>query len=373
TGAAITHVLDPFGVPLDTGVLPGDHGFVGGTQHLSGLTLLGARSYDPALGRFTTPDPVLDPGDPQQYAAYSYANNNPTTFADPTGLYCNGPDGLCRNPATGGWGPSTPPAPAPVLPAPPPPAPTHVVNHCNWTCRWISTPAGMGLQGVKTLIGSGVRNLGSGIHEVGNWFSDKVDTVANWVTYNREALNHLATDIAGILGGVLAIAGGGAMADAGIVVSSTGVLAVVGVPVAMLGTAVIAYGGTLVAASANDAGKQLGNLHNPPSGNSGNSATTPVTSKVGEDPFLAKAAAKAGSDQRVQAELDSLQSQLARGNMNPGIGTKSLAGTDVSYARGVNGARLFFRNVDGGIQIVGKASKANELSVISRLMKIYGQ
>ena len=58
--------------------------------------------------------------------------------------------------------------------------------------------------------------------------------------------------------------------------------------------------------------------------------------------------------------------------MNPGIGTKVLNGTDVSYAPSRGGARLFFRNADGGIQIVGKASKANESSVINHLMGLYG-
>jgi hypothetical protein len=53
-------------------------------------------------------------------------------------------------------------------------------------------------------------------------------------------------------------------------------------------------------------------------------------------------------------------------------GTKALVGTDIYYARGRLGARLFFRNVDGGIQIVSKASKANEASVINRLRSIYG-
>lgn len=71
--------------------------------------------------------------------------------------------------------------------------------------------------------------------------------------------------------------------------------------------------------------------------------------------------------------MDNLFSQLSSGNMNPGIGTKSLAGTDVSYARGANGARLFFRNVGGGIQVVGKADKGNESRVIARLVQIYGQ
>jgi hypothetical protein len=71
--------------------------------------------------------------------------------------------------------------------------------------------------------------------------------------------------------------------------------------------------------------------------------------------------------------MDTLQEQLAAGNMNPGIGTKSLAGTGISYARGANGARLFFRNVADGIQIVAKASKANESRVINRLMQLYGR
>lgn len=59
--------------------------------------------------------------------------------------------------------------------------------------------------------------------------------------------------------------------------------------------------------------------------------------------------------------------------MNPDIGTKVLSGTDISYARSRGGARLFFRNVGGGIQIVGKASKANESFDINHLKGIYGQ
>lgn len=75
----------------------------------------------------------------------------------------------------------------------------------------------------------------------------------------------------------------------------------------------------------------------------------------------------------MQRDLDNLFSQLSNGNMNPGIGSKALAGTDVTYARGANGGRLFFRNADGGIQIVGKADKGNESKVIGRLMQLYGQ
>ncbi|PJI95199.1 RHS repeat-associated protein [Luteimicrobium subarcticum] len=78
---------DPFGVPRGQGgTFPGDHGFLDKPADATGLTQVGARYYDPALGRFVSVDPVMDLGDPQQWAAYSYANNNPTTWTDPTGL-----------------------------------------------------------------------------------------------------------------------------------------------------------------------------------------------------------------------------------------------------------------------------------------------
>jgi RHS repeat-associated protein len=65
---------------------PTDKGFVGGTNDNTGLTTLGARQYDTALGRFISLDPVLDLLDPQQVNGYSYGNNSPITLSDPTGL-----------------------------------------------------------------------------------------------------------------------------------------------------------------------------------------------------------------------------------------------------------------------------------------------
>ncbi|GAA3729328.1 RHS repeat-associated core domain-containing protein [Plantactinospora mayteni] len=78
----------PFGAPRGTPVpWAGDKGFVGGTLDSStGLTNLGARQYDPQLGRFISVDPVLDLSDPQQMHGYTYSNNSPVTFSDPTGL-----------------------------------------------------------------------------------------------------------------------------------------------------------------------------------------------------------------------------------------------------------------------------------------------
>ncbi|MFF2193531.1 RHS repeat-associated core domain-containing protein [Streptomyces sp. NPDC058157] len=66
---------------------PGEKGFVGGTQDkATGLTHLGAREYDPRTGTFLSVDPVLTPGSGQSLNAYGYANNNPLTTSDPTGL-----------------------------------------------------------------------------------------------------------------------------------------------------------------------------------------------------------------------------------------------------------------------------------------------
>ncbi|MGW0731931.1 polymorphic toxin-type HINT domain-containing protein [Streptomyces sp. NPDC002851] len=98
-----------------------------------------------------------------------------------------------------------------------------------------------------------------------------------------------------------------------------------------------------------------------------------VSSAIDKDPFLTKAAQQAGKNEKVQRDLDHMFEQLSRGNMNPGISTKALAGTDVTYARSRNGARLFFRNVNGKVQIVGKADKGNEPKVIARLKQLYGQ
>ncbi|MFC5832328.1 RHS repeat domain-containing protein, partial [Nonomuraea insulae] len=65
---------------------PGQRGFVGGTQDTTiGLVHLGAREYDPKLGRFLSVDPVIDEEDPQQLNAYAYANNSPVTMSDPDG------------------------------------------------------------------------------------------------------------------------------------------------------------------------------------------------------------------------------------------------------------------------------------------------
>ncbi|TQJ23705.1 RHS repeat-associated protein [Micromonospora sp. A202] len=65
---------------------PDNKGIVGGTNDPTGYTHLGAREYDPTTGRFLSPDPLIDFGDPQTLHGYAYANNSPITYSDPDGL-----------------------------------------------------------------------------------------------------------------------------------------------------------------------------------------------------------------------------------------------------------------------------------------------
>ncbi|WP_369383250.1 polymorphic toxin-type HINT domain-containing protein [Streptomyces sp. cg36] len=102
-GTATQRRTTPFGE--DRGTPPatwaGTKGFVGGTMDTqTGLTHLGAREYDPSLGRFLSVDPVLAADDPQSLDGYAYSNNNPATLSDPSGLRpeggCGGASSFCE-------------------------------------------------------------------------------------------------------------------------------------------------------------------------------------------------------------------------------------------------------------------------------------
>ncbi|MEU0674286.1 polymorphic toxin-type HINT domain-containing protein [Streptomyces sp. NPDC006172] len=103
TGAVSQRRFDPYGAPRGqaAGTWPGEKGFVGGTiDAQTGLTHIGAREYDPGIGKFISVDPLIDYTRPHQINGYAYADNTPVTLSDPTGLescypvaYCSGGNG----------------------------------------------------------------------------------------------------------------------------------------------------------------------------------------------------------------------------------------------------------------------------------------
>lgn len=95
-----------------------------------------------------------------------------------------------------------------------------------------------------------------------------------------------------------------------------------------------------------------------------------IVYRIKENPALVREAQRAGRDQDAQRSLNNLVEQLALGNRNPGIGTENVF-KDVYELRGKNRARVYYREVDGKIEILGKSVKSNQQKVINILKKMY--
>ena len=81
---------EPYGEDRDAGdTLATDRKFTGQTEDESiGLYWYQSRAYDPEIGRFVSPDPIVpDPLDPQSLNRYSYVYNNPLKYTDPSGHF----------------------------------------------------------------------------------------------------------------------------------------------------------------------------------------------------------------------------------------------------------------------------------------------
>jgi RHS repeat-associated core domain len=75
----------PFGAPRGAAVTwPDNRGFLNApVDGNTGLSILGARHYDPTLGRFISLAPVVDGSNPLSGDGYAYAQHNPNSFSDP--------------------------------------------------------------------------------------------------------------------------------------------------------------------------------------------------------------------------------------------------------------------------------------------------
>jgi RHS repeat-associated protein len=75
----------PFG-GTRSGSVPMDKLFTGQTLDATGLYYYNARYYDAAIGRFISPDTVIQSmANPQCFNRYSYCSNNPLRYVDPSG------------------------------------------------------------------------------------------------------------------------------------------------------------------------------------------------------------------------------------------------------------------------------------------------
>lgn len=131
---------DPYGNTRGTppSSWPDKRAFIGGYQDTTSLVHIGAREYDPSIGRFTSVDPILDPADPQSWNGYAYAGNNPVDHSDPTGEYCDG----CNSTYPNGpqVGVNCPPCSSSQPPASSPKN-DHYCDGCNNGAGW-ATPHG---------------------------------------------------------------------------------------------------------------------------------------------------------------------------------------------------------------------------------------
>jgi RHS repeat-associated protein len=101
TGDATRTYYTPYGAVRSGALpLPTDQGFLGHVLDSSGLVQDGARYYDPSIGQFLSPDPLVDTSTSIGLDAYGYAHDNPIAGIDPLGLM-NQPVGSSTD-ATGG-------------------------------------------------------------------------------------------------------------------------------------------------------------------------------------------------------------------------------------------------------------------------------
>jgi RHS repeat-associated protein len=88
----------PFGkdVPNQPLTDTGDLKFTGHERDTTTLDYMHARYYNPVTGRFLSVDPMLGaPTAPQTWNRYSYVQNNPVNYVDPTGMFDCPPDRAC--------------------------------------------------------------------------------------------------------------------------------------------------------------------------------------------------------------------------------------------------------------------------------------
>ncbi|HEU5107074.1 MAG TPA: RHS repeat-associated core domain-containing protein, partial [Micromonosporaceae bacterium] len=104
SATAVVRTYQPYGRARQATRHATDQGWIGQVEDTSGLSYLNARYYDPGVGIFLSPEPVIDEERPKTLNPYAYSLNNPTTNSDPSGLDppCTHPGVSCSNEALAG-------------------------------------------------------------------------------------------------------------------------------------------------------------------------------------------------------------------------------------------------------------------------------
>lgn len=96
-----------------------------------------------------------------------------------------------------------------------------------------------------------------------------------------------------------------------------------------------------------------------------------VSSRVKKDSLLLKIAEEVGRKQDISRDINHLIYQLNQGNLNPGLGTKSVS-QNVRELRGRNGGRVYYREIEKGkYELLGYSDKGTQERVIRRLGELY--
>jgi hypothetical protein len=78
-----------------------------------------------------------------------------------------------------------------------------------------------------------------------------------------------------------------------------------------------------------------------------------------------------GNNQKAQKDVNRLIEQLSLENKNNGIKTRRIKSLkDVSEARARNGGRVYFRNRNRKIEILGKSTKKTQEKVLKILQEL---